>query len=270
MKSLIKRALNRAGYQLVPTSARSLRWPKPDTPAPHDEVVPGHWFYHALQMRNRSYSPQVLEYHRTIYGEDERLKYMMYFLDVRDQRVLELGPLEGHHSIILEKMGVRENISIESRDDNLVKCRRIKDKYKLDRTQFLKHNLELLADSRETPSFPGAFDLVFCVGVLYHLPEPVKALKWMRERAPMLFLGTHYTEPEEHHDFAYRHNGKTYKGKEYVEGGLSDGLSGMSPSSFWPYEPDLIAMVRDAGYSKISVLGRDLQNTSPHITILAQ
>jgi hypothetical protein len=55
--------------------------------------------------------------------------------NVRDQRVLEMGPLEGHHNIILEKMGVRENIALESRVDNLRKCNRIKDKYRLDCTR---------------------------------------------------------------------------------------------------------------------------------------
>jgi hypothetical protein len=51
---------------------------------------------------------------------------------------------------------------------------------------------------------------------------------------------------------------------------LASPVDGMSPQSFCPYEEDLLEMLKDAGYSQISILGRDLQNYSPHITILAE
>jgi hypothetical protein len=44
----------------------------------------------------------------------------------------------------------------------------------------------------------------------------------------------------------------------------------MHPISFWPTEADLLKMLGDAGYKSISVLGKDPQNTRPHITILAE
>lgn len=64
--------------------------------------------------------------------------------------------------------------------------------------------------------------------------------------------------------------GHTYTGAWLREGGKNDPPSGMSPVSFWPYGADLIAMVKHAGYSRISVLGKDLQNNAPHITLLAE
>ena len=112
-----------------------------------DEVIAGPWFSHVLQMANRYCHPRVLHYHRGEI-EDERLKYITYFLDVRDQRILEIGPFEGYHSVVLEKMGVRENIAIESRADNLSKCQRIKEKYHLNHTQFLQYDLERLYRER--------------------------------------------------------------------------------------------------------------------------
>jgi len=96
-------------------------------------------------MSNRDYRPQVLHYHRRGFEEEDvRLKYIASFLDVRDQRIMEIGPLEAYYSILFEKMGVRENIAIESRTDNLGKCQRIKEKFKLNRTQFLQYDLERL------------------------------------------------------------------------------------------------------------------------------
>ena len=111
MKALIKKTLARFGYAIRRLPERD---DSDDSPAPTDEVTAGPWFSHALQMGNRYYRPKVLHYHRGEI-EDERLKYIAYFLHVRDQRILEIGPFEGYHSVVLEKMGVRENISIESR-----------------------------------------------------------------------------------------------------------------------------------------------------------
>ena len=57
---------------------------------------------------------------------------------------METAPLEGHHSVILEKMGVRENIAIESGAENLKKCLRIKERYHLDHTRFRNRRDDLL------------------------------------------------------------------------------------------------------------------------------
>jgi hypothetical protein len=44
----------------------------------------------------------------------------------------------------------------------------------------------------------------------------------------------------------------------------------MSPISTLLYEKDLLFLMQDVGYSRISVLGKDLQNNAPHITVLAE
>jgi hypothetical protein len=269
MKDLTKRLMRSLGYEIRKIDPPSA-WPPPDCEPLEDEVIRGPWIYHVLHMANQHYKPHTLRYHRTKHGEDTRIKYITHFLDLRGLRVLEIGPLEGHHSVLLEKMGVRENVAIESRNDNLQKCQRVKEKYRLDRTTFLQHDLERLYSGQEKPQFDGPFDLVFCLGVLYHVPEPAKALEWFRSQANTLFLGTHYPEPDQPSDATYSYNGKSYRVMQWREGGLAQPLSGMSPVSLWPYEADLVAMIRDVGYSKLSVLGKDLQNGIPHITILAE
>lgn len=267
MKALLKNALWSIGYEICKRSSEL----QPDSPAPADEVIAGPWLYHVLQMSNRYHRPDVLQYHRTKYGEDQRLKYIAYFLDVRDQRVLEIGPLEGHHSVILEKMGVRENIAIESRIENLRKCQRIKEKYRLDNTRFVQADLERLCTGAEVLSLSGPFDLVFCLGVLYHLSNPGRGLEWMRSQASTLFLGTHYAEANLHQgEVSYHYDGQTYRARQVTEGGPNDLLSGMSPTALYLYEDDLLRLVHDVGYSRVSVLGKDLQNNAPHITFLAE
>jgi hypothetical protein len=269
MKVFAKRLLRSLGYEIRKISRDSST---ANTFPPEDEIIRGPWLTEVLQMANRSYKPRTLRYYRTQFGDDHRIKYIANFLDLRGLRTLEIGPCEGYHSVLLEKMGVKENIAIEGREENLKKCRRIKEKYGLDHTIFLLHNLERLYNGEEQPQFYSPFDLVFCLGVLYHVPEPAKVLSWFRSQAKTLFLGTHYADAEDRRldALVYTHNGKNYRVKEYHEGGLSDPVSGMSPISLWPYERDLLAMIEDAGYSKISVLGKDLQNGIPHITIIAE
>jgi hypothetical protein len=184
---------------------------------------------------------------------------------------LETGPLEGHHSVILEKMGVRENIAIEGRAENLKKCLRIKEKYHLDHTHFLQYNLESLYKGEQVPAFTGSFDLVFSLGVLYHLPDPGRALAWMRSQSNTLFLGTHYVERNSGQAKVYSYGGKSYQAIEVVEGEWPEAISGMSPASTQLYEEDLLRLIRDVGYSRISVLGKDLYNNSPpYIVVLAE
>jgi hypothetical protein len=266
MKALIKRAAKSIGFEI--RRIQEIPAPHSSEGLPQDEIVQGPWETHVLQMANQHYRPASLRYHRTKYGDDQRLKHIAYFLDLRGLRVLEPGPYEGHHSILLEKMGVRENIAFESRKENLRKCERIKEKYGLERTKFLSGNIEDFYNGAAQPPFSGTFDLVFCLGVLYHVPDPGKALAWFRSQAKTLFLGTHYPD-DSNAPLRYVYGGKSYHAKEYHEGGIGDPISGMSPISVQPTEKDLLRLLRDVGYSRVDVLGRDLQNGGQHITILA-
>jgi len=144
MKKAIKKVSLTLGYEVHKSQ------PKPYVPSPPDDsiltddIVQGPWVSGVLQMSNRYYRPPVLQHYGSKFGEDTRLKYITDFLDVRDQRILEIGPLEAYYSILLEKMGVRENVAIEARAINVQKCQRIKEIYHLDRTQFVQADLELL------------------------------------------------------------------------------------------------------------------------------
>lgn len=229
-------------------------------------------------LGNRTFRSDEITLRRTKWGEDYRLKYILMMLDVRGLNVLELGPYWGYHTFMLDKLGAAGVVAVEGRESNIRVCEKVKQRYGLDHATFVLQNIENLAKG-ETPRFTGSFDLVFCLGLLYHLPAPLSTLAWCRQQAKSLFLGTHYFEPAERQrymspaftaDAVLEQDGKTFEGVWFREGGLDDGPSGLSPRSFWPREPDLIAMLKSAGYSRINVLGRDLQNNSPHIMLLAE
>lgn len=136
LKRAVKGALRKLGYELKNISGI----PEDEVPAwtispgtlPEDDVVPGLWVSSAIEMVTNAHRPAQNRYHRRVFGEDYRIKYVASFLDVRGLRVLELGPQEGYWSVLLEKMGVRENISVELRSENIQKCRRIKELHRLD------------------------------------------------------------------------------------------------------------------------------------------
>jgi hypothetical protein len=276
LKSAVNRILRRVGFEVRRVEPRPsdlpawLDMPKiPELELPAADPL--------FQLANRSYQPPRLLYRRTRFGDDHRLKYILYFLDVRDCRTLELGPLTGYHSVIVEKLGVRENVAVEGREENYRQCLRVTERYRLERTTFVLQDIEALYSARAQATFSGPFDLVLCLGVLYHLPDPARALEWLRAQAPVLFLSTHYVEPAEMQrysrdvfpDVPYTYRGRSYRAKQFPESGLGDPYSGLSRHSLWLYEEDLIRMIQDAGYGKIHLLGRDLQNGHPHVTILA-
>jgi SAM-dependent methyltransferase len=210
-------------------------------------------------------------------GGDDRVKYLLYFLDLRDLRVLDLGPRDGHHTIMLEKMGAREIVSVEGRQQNYEECLRVKERFGLEKTTFYLGDVEELAAGRLAPPFSGTFDLVFCAGLLYHLTNPARALEWCRQQADELFLQTHYVEqaaldrywPPHFADGVFTHRGDEYRVKFFRE--KPDNVrSGLRDQSVWLYESDLLALLRLAGFDSVSVLGKDVHAGLPHITILAE
>src|SRR5262249_17911404 len=162
------------------------------------------------------------------------------------------------------KMGVRENIAIESRVDNLRKCQRIKEKFRLTHTQFLQYDLERLYRGEDTPSFNGPFDLVFCLGVLDLLPDPGRGLEWMRSQSSTLFLGAHYIPRNRRKSITYSYRGKSYRAQEVALGGIACPLAGMSPTSLYLYEDDLLRLIQEVGYPRVSVLGNDIHDHADH------
>lgn len=279
LRHIITSGLKKRGYELVKLNTRNSlpAWITEPTPI-IDEVIRIPWKTSVLHMANKHYAPAKLVHWRTEFGDDYRIKYITHFIDVRGKNVLELGPYEGQHTIILEKMGAKKITSLEGRAENLEKCLRIKKKYRLENTEFILKNIEDLYEGHDKLKSRQQYDLVFCFGLLYHLPDPVKALSWMKKQGKQLLLGTQYVEESDlsyyqssdFQPFTYTSGRKKYRGMKHQEGGLIDTASGMSAYSVWLYESELVKALTAAGYKKIHILGKDLQCNLPHITVLAE
>ena len=191
--------------------------------------------------------------------EDERID--QFFESFPDARcILELGSLEGGHSFALARHpGVRRVVGIEARASNIGRARFAQSLFQIDSVEFVAADLE----KTDLTSF-GDFDAIFCSGVLYHLPEPWKLICEMARVAPRVFIWTHYAD-ESSQDL--RGN---LRGREYVEGGIDEPLSGMSPRSFWLTLGSLESVLISAGFESLHILQNDPRHVhGPAVTLAA-
>ncbi|HVF61651.1 MAG TPA: class I SAM-dependent methyltransferase [Thermoanaerobaculia bacterium] len=81
-------------------------------------------------------------------------------------RVLDLACLEGHYGIEFALHGAQV-LAIEGRETNLAKARFAKEMLSLDRLELALEDVRHLDVQRH-----GRFDVVLCLGILYHLDTP--------------------------------------------------------------------------------------------------
>jgi SAM-dependent methyltransferase len=195
-------------------------------------------------------------------ASDIRLKwFQQYFPEA--QYILELGSLEGGHSFALAALPhVKRVVAIEGRKDNLERARFVQRVLKQDKVSFVHANLERFDLGRL-----GDFDVVFCSGVLYHLPEPWKLVEQMSRVARGAFIWTHYAK--EHKAKALRHRYRGYLYREWFF--LFEAFSGLSAESFWPTRDGLLQMLTDYGFRDLTIVEDDpLHAHGPALTLVAR
>ena len=99
--------------------------------------------------------------------------------------VLELGPLEGGHTYLLEKRGARV-VAIESNQLAFQRCLIAKNALGMQASFLLGDFTRYLATTTDR------YDLVFASGVLYHMQDPVALLRDAGRVSDELFIWTHY------------------------------------------------------------------------------
>lgn len=69
---------------------------------------------------------------------DPRLEWALGYLGgVQNKSILEIGPFEGFHTVMLERAGASSITSVESGKDNILKCLIVKELSGLTKTRFL-------------------------------------------------------------------------------------------------------------------------------------
>jgi 2-polyprenyl-3-methyl-5-hydroxy-6-metoxy-1,4-benzoquinol methylase len=128
----------------------------------------GNWTAHNIHLVGDVYTMQS-----GVTGDEFRLRRVMQIIadvtgarPLEDLRVLDLACLEGMYSVELARKGATV-VAIEGREANIAKAAFAKRVLRLDTIQLIRDDVRNL--SREQH---GEFDVVLCLGILYHLDWP--------------------------------------------------------------------------------------------------
>lgn len=165
----------------------------------------------------------------------------------RWDRVLELGPYDGRDTINLSRHA--EHVTaIDGRPENITTVDNACESAGVYNADLHYLNLE---NSDFTDKRLGWFDCAWCVGVLYHLPNPWYLVKQLAGATNIVYGWSHLAERTDG-----ERNG--YHGRPYAEGGQADRLSGLSPESWWIMPEDFVRLWTEAGFHRFRWL------TNPH------
>jgi SAM-dependent methyltransferase len=109
--------------------------------------------------------------------------------DCTGYRALELGPLEGGHTHMLEQANVKSVVAVEANQRAFLKCLIVQNALQMRKAHFLLGDFqEYLAAAQ-----PASFDITVASGVLYHMRDPARLIKNLcRVSTKAILLWTHY------------------------------------------------------------------------------
>lgn len=185
--------------------------------------------------------------------------------DLHGSRVLELGPLEGGHTWMLEQRGARVT-AVEANHAAFLRCLAVKN--------LLSMTSEFrLGDFARALPGGGPWDLVVASGVLYHMVEPERLLADIASATDRIFLWTHYflDDPAAWHPDAAVRLGTKWRTAEQVERrcngvdlrlvpmlyeealGWTGFCGGPERYSLWMRRDELLALLGSLGFDDLRI-----------------
>lgn len=173
---------------------------------------------------------------------------------LRDARVLDLAAHEGLFAIELARRGANV-VAVEIREEHVDKTRFARDALGLEGMEVHRDDVRNVTVDRY-----GEFDLVLCLGILYHLDarsafELVERMASLCRRAAI--VDTHFSrEPAQR----FEHRGIAYWGRTIwehdpaataVERARAHGASFDNVESVWLTKPSLFNLLRRTGFTSV-------------------
>lgn len=176
-----------------------------------------------------------------------------------DKRVLEVGCFEGGHTIGLCRAAAHV-VAVDARIVNVVKT--------MVRCGFYDaHPTVFVSDLEQWDPDEFDVDVVFHVGVLYHLRDPARhVMELGRVCRVGLLLDTHVAEEHEATE-SYDSGGRSWRFKRYDEIPHLP-AAGMYDHARWLTLNDLLETLQLAGFTGVEVVDRRIEGT-PRVTIVA-
>lgn len=213
---------------------------------------------------------------------DARIQWLFSEVGTLNQKhILELGPLEGMHSYMLEQNGAESVTAIESNTHAFLRCLIAKELLQMHRVRFLCGDF---IGYLKHPACP-TFDLIMACGVLYHMTNPVELIALLAGHCrAQVFLWTHYydetwaqakdlkwkfpfSQPADYGGFSHR-----LVRQIYGTGALDwKGFCGGSRAySHWLYREEILSALRHFGFSDLKIAFDTLEHPNgPSMAIIA-
>lgn len=189
-------------------------------------------------------------------NDDRVSRTMAYFPHA--PRILELGCLEGGHTVVLSRVYPTSQIlAIDARPDNIERAKFLTSFYGCKRVAFCVDDLEV-ADMKKY----GEFDLCVCMGLLYHLEKPWNLLRQLGQTCQALWIWTTICAETEADTTV-----ESYRGRMFSEGPTEHPLSALRRLSFFPTLGSLIQMLNDAGFREYTVMNMETTPNGPSVQI---
>jgi len=222
------------------------------------DIFKGEWSSRLPDSLNLETSPgtaRLFEDDRVVWAEE-------VFGPFTDWDILELGPLEGGHSYMLQMRGARNVVAVEANKRAFLKCLCVKEILNLNKVTFKLG--DFLPFMRNNSS---KFDMIFASGVLYHLEEPIELVKSASKLSDRIFIWTHYYDKNIlsknknlSHKFkrvsSFKYDGVLY---EYSTQSYKKALDwvgfcgGSKPVSKWLTKESVIKALRQYGFNDIQI-----------------
>ena len=194
--------------------------------------------------------------------------------DIPKLKILDLGCLEGGYAIEFALHGA-ETVGVEGRRANLEKALFAKRHLGLSRASFVHDDIRNVSEESY-----GRFDVILCLGVLYHLDAPavfdlLKRLHQMCTR--LVVFDTHVSViSRDRYDF----EGGTYLGRDVIEYDPSFSEEEIEQElwgsignrvSFWPSKSSLLNLLTRVGFTATLECHVPIEIGKPHdrVTLVA-
>jgi hypothetical protein len=215
--------------------------------------------------------------------EDGRIAWAEeQFGGMKAMRVLELGPLEGGHTYMLDRLGAAEVTAIEANEGAYLRCLIAKELLGMPSARFLCG--DFMPYLRHAVAREDRWDLCLAIGVLYHQQDPVALLGAATRVSDRLLLWTHYYDADSMRDhpkvasaFTSAHEvttdgfAHTLHRRHYGAAGKLGGYcGGLSNWASWMPRADILRALDHFGFELIG-LSEDADHVNgPSLTLAAR
>ena len=234
----------------------------------------GPWSAHNIRLEGDVYTIS-----KAVVGDEIKLRRVLQCVSdiarrpLASLRVLDLACLEGLYAVEFARHGAHV-LGIEVRAANIEKARFAKEVLALDDLELVQDDVRSLSKEKY-----GCFDVVLCLGILYHLdvPDVFSFLEQITEVCQdFVLIDTHVGMPER----SCLYKGRQYWGSAYKEHD-ADSTSAIranqlwasfdNPVSFWFTRASLFNALSHVGFTSIYECHMPFEPSKPddRVTLLA-